>query len=270
MQCQEAQELITGLIDNELSVQERQAIDAHLGDCPHCRVSYANEMEIKHQVRSLSTSINAPAELRQHLSARAAHEVEASEQPKPFWSITRWLGFPQSRMAVFAAALMVVVLVSVYLWQPAPGVALSVLETHRMIDSGKLSFLPARNPAELKAQLTRAVDNRFEPMGYDLSAMKLYPISGAIQEIGERKILVTVYGGDGPAITCFTFLGTEADAPKTAAAFRDEAKGINLYTYSEGDISAVLHREGGVICILVSKMPAAELLALARAKARHA
>jgi hypothetical protein len=51
--------------------------------------------------------------------------------------------------------------------------------------------------------------------------------------------------------------------------FFDEVKNIRFYSFSQGDFHAVLHREGELICILVSKMPAADVLAMVRAKARH-
>jgi hypothetical protein len=40
--------------------------------------------------------------------------------------------------------------------------------------------------------------------------------------------------------------------------------------FSDGDVNAVLHREGGVICVLASKMAPADLLALLRGKTAHA
>jgi hypothetical protein len=80
---------------------------------------------------------------------------------------------------------------------------------------------------------------------------------------------VTVYQGQGPTVTCFTFLGSESDAPPAAAVFFDAVKKINFYSYGEGDVQAVMHAEGGVICIMVSKMPASDLLAMMRDKARH-
>jgi hypothetical protein len=83
-------------------------------------------------------------------------------------------------------------------------------------------------------------------------------------------VLVTVYQGAGPEITCFTFLGNEADAPEGAEKFYDADMRVNFYSFSRHDLSAVLHKEGNVICILVSKMTAADLLAVIRGKSAHA
>jgi len=105
-------------------------------------------------------------------------------------------------------------------------------------------------------------------MGYDFSAMNLEPVAGAIREIQGRKILVAIYQGQGGTLFCYTFLGSETDAPQAAARFFDADKKINFYAFSQAGMNAVLHREGDVICILASEMPMEELLALARSKAR--
>ena len=105
-------------------------------------------------------------------------------------------------------------------------------------------------------------------MGYDLSAMNMRPVAGVVREISGRKILVAIYQGEGGSLLCYTFLGSEADAPPNAAKFFDPDTKMNFYAFSRAGINAVLHREGEVICILASEMPMDELLALARSKAK--
>ena len=104
-------------------------------------------------------------------------------------------------------------------------------------------------------------------MGYDLSMMNLEPVAGTVQTFAGRRVLVALYQGDGGFLTCYTFLGAENDAPREAQPFFDPDKKMTFYTYSLGGTNAVLHREGKLICILVSGMPMPDLLALARSKA---
>ena len=79
------------------------------------------------------------------------------------------------------------------------------------------------------------------------------------------KELVSCQGG---TLFCYTFLGSEEDAPANAARFFDSDKKMNFYAFSQGRVNAVFHREGEVVCILVSEMAMEDLLALARSKAR--
>jgi len=98
--------------------------------------------------------------------------------------------------------------------------------------------------------------------------MHVQPVGGAVQEINGRKILITVYTGNNMSVTCFTFLGTEEDAPKDTTTSFDTAKKIKFYAFSKDGLNAVFHREGDIICILVSNMPAQELLDVARGSSR--
>ncbi len=174
------------------------------------------------------------------------------------------------KLVVAAAALAILIVLLLYFRPPPQSVSWSALQAHQKILAGEMIFLQAQNSAELQKQMLHTVGGRFAPMGYDLSVMKLRPANGGVQEFEGRQVLVTVYHGDGPEITCFTFLGTERDAPGDAEIFFDGEKKMNFYSFFRDGVSAVLHREGEIICIFVSKMPMAELLAMVRAKARPA
>lgn len=269
MECKDAQELITALVDNELSTDERSTIEAHLWGCEKCRSSHEQELILKRQIRLASAALTAPAGLREKVEAEI-EKLCANAQPVPPPRWRRWLLMPAWRPALAFMALAVVTITVAYQWWPAKNVAVAALEIHESIVQGQRHFTRSDDPAQLTRQLVQAVGNRFTPMGYDLSGMRVYPVGGFVQKIGGREVLVTIYQGDGPAVTCFTFLGTEADAPQGAEKFYDPEKRINFYTFSDGDMHGVLHREGDAICIMVSKMPMAELVAMVREKARPA
>jgi hypothetical protein len=113
------------------------------------------------------------------------------------------------------------------------------------------------------------VDGKFGPLGYDFSRLGVKPIGGTVREVEGRQILVAVFRGNALSITCFTFLGTEEDAPKNATVFFDPETRIKFYSFSRNGINAVLHREDNTICILTSNMPAEELLSLVRSSSPH-
>ena len=267
MNCDEAQEWITALIDNELSAAERVAIEEHLGTCSQCQRLCAQERRIKLDIHRTSALITAPLALR-HAIERSGGK--ASQWHRAKTQLKRFLTIPFVRPAL---ALALVLLVLYPWWFPGSAkkdVALQTLSTYEEIAAGKRALARVDDPNEIKRQLIQAVNGRFAPMGFDLSAMKFFPVSGWVEKIGGREILVVVYQGDGPTVTCFTLLGGESDAPAAAEIFYDAAKKINFYSFTKDNVHAVMHREGDVLCIMVSKMPAADLLALVRDKARHA
>ncbi len=267
MNCQDAQELISGLVDDELTIEERRTIDAHMTECRNCQLTYKDEIVLKQHLHAAGASLTVPADLREKILALG--KTGGPEPADEGGQVKTWLPFSGFRPAVALGAL-VVVLTLIYFWWPTQNISIAALETHQKVLSRKITFLQAQNAAELKQQMMFAVEGRFAPMGYDFSAMKIFPVGGLVQDYGDKKILGIFYQGEGPEITCFTFIGTENDIPKEATHFFDVDKRIDFYTFSRGEVNGVLHREGEVICILVSKLPLANLLEIARAKANRA
>ena len=263
MKCGEAQELITALVDRELSYQERSSIEDHLGDCPECRFIYEQEKALKGEIRLAAANVKAPAVLRERILSDQRIFPKTVSAP----ARSSWLpGTAIQRVFVVAVVLLLVVPLLYLMWPTEKPIALAALQTHESMVGGGTSLRRSGSPQEVKELLFGSVGGRFAPMEYDFSMVGLRVVGGLVQEVGGRKVLVTVYEGKGPLVSCFTFLGTERDAPADAAIFFDAGKEKNFYTFSRGRINGVLQRVGERICILVSEMPTQELLALARIK----
>jgi anti-sigma factor RsiW len=269
MKCEQAQELITGLVDNELSDPERSIIESHLEECPTCEWTYEQERALKTEIHKIGATVVAPAGLRRKILSDQRIFPKETESPK------RWnrlvLPLRPFRRPVFGLALLVIlVMSSLYFMQlPNQPISLAALRLQEKIIGGEVSLREARSQEELNNWLSRAVDNKFGPMVYDFSSLDVKPIGGLVQEVKGRKMLVAVFRGDSLYVDCFTFIGTEEDAPKDATVFFDPEKKMKFYTFSSDGIHAVLHREGNVICILVSNMPLEKLLSLVRGSSPH-
>ena len=268
MKCEEAQELITALVDQELSDAERSSVESHLKDCIRCQFVLKQEQALKTAVRMAAASVTAPADLREKIlsgMSRIPEKGGVSEEPES----RGWLFQLMSRPAFVFALLLLLFLPTFYLMRlKEPSIPLFALESHQKLIEGTLSYIREENPQELKRYLLRSVDGRFVPMGYDLSMIGLRPVGGTVQEVAGRKILVTVYEGADFSLTCYTLIGTEKDVAEEATLFVDPDKQINFYSFSRGGVNGVLYRQGDILCILVSKLPVGKLLALARSQAR--
>jgi anti-sigma factor RsiW len=268
MRCDEAQELITAFIDGELTAGERLVLEPHLQVCEPCRQACAAESHLKQHIKLAARDVTAPAMLRDAIERgfagrRSMFRAVAGER------IRGWLGVSGWRPVFALTVLLVALATLMYAPWPEQSIGFAALETHASILNRKTALVAAQNPAALREELARAAGHRFTPVTLDLSAMKLYPVAGFVRRIGGRDVLVTVYQGGGPTVTCFTFLGSEADAPSSAERFYDAAMQLNFYSFSVTGLSGVLHREAGVICVVTSKMPAADLLAMIRGKSPH-
>ena len=268
MNCDEAQELITALVDRELRDPERSSLEAHLAECARCRLAREEELALKQAIQRAGQSILAPEGLRDRILSNPNSFPEKRRSARN-WRDYVWPTTPMLRPALAIVILLVLALPTFYLFkQTGEPIAFAALHTYDLFLRGELPVHRVENPKEIEAQLTSAVGGRFHPMGYDLTAMNLQPVAGLVREIQGRKILVAIYQGQGGSLFCYTFLGSEKDIPPNAARFCDADKKMNFYAFSRGTVNAVFHREGGVICILVSAMPMGELLALAEAKAK--
>jgi anti-sigma factor RsiW len=265
MTCEEAQELITALVDRELLDPERGSLESHLQQCPGCRFAVEEEQFLKQTIRGRADRMRAPSALRDR--------ILSDRRIFPDKSRARWHDYlsPMSRLArpaLAAALLLVIALPAFFLLKPTgEPIAAAALQTYDLFAKGELPVRRAESPDEIVEQLTREVGGHFHPMGYDLTAMHLRPVAGLVREIQGRKILVAIYQGTGGTLFCYTFFGSEKDAPPDSAKFFDPVKKMNFYSFSRGGLNAVLHREGEIICILAAEIPMDELLALARSKA---
>jgi anti-sigma factor RsiW len=266
MTCEEAQELITALIDRELLDPERSSLEFHLQECSHCRLVMEREQLVKQALHAGAERVRAPGVLRD----RILSDPRLFPERNPFrWQDYLWPTPRPARVAMAAGFLLIIGLAAfLSLKPPREPIASVALETYERFAKGELSVRRMENPDEVVAQLTRAVAGHLHPMGYDLTVMHLQPVAGLVREINNRKVLIAIYEGQGGTLFCYTFFGSEADAPADAARFLDPIKKINFYAFSRGNLNAVLHREGELICILASEMPMDDLLALAKAKAR--
>jgi anti-sigma factor RsiW len=269
MKCEEAEELISALADNELSDPERSSIEGHLRDCPRCRRAYEWHQSLNSEIRTVSASVVAPIDLRQRiLSDQHTMPKEAESSNGGSKLILRLQPFLRP---AFASALLVILLIAIFflMQRPSQPISLTALQIRAKIDEGEISLQEATNTDELHDWLRHAVDGKFGPLGYDFSPLGVKPIGGTVQEVNGRQILVAVFKGNGLSLTCFTFLGTEEDAPKNATVFFDPETRMRFYSFSRNGLNAVLHREDNTICILTSNMPAEALLSLVRSQSPH-
>ena len=266
LRCQEAQELITGLIDGELSSEESSLIQSHLYACPDCPGIYQREFALKHLMRRAALTVNAPPDLRKRIG-RYQRESVGRFRFKLGESLPRAAHFA-ARATVFVALLAIPVLTARY-WLSSPYLPIvsGIFQSYRQITQGEVVPASITNPSELKIRLTQLVDGQFAPMAYDFSTMNIHLVGGLVQKIANRNVLVAVYKGIGATIVCYTFLGSEGDAPEIAELFFDSEKEMNFYQFFYTETNAVMHREGNIICVLMGQIPKDELLALARAKA---
>jgi Putative zinc-finger len=269
MRCDDAQELITGLVDGELTATERATVEGHLAECYDCAAQFQRETALKRAMKLAASAIVVPHALREKIEPHRG-KLRPPTRATNGISIPEWLAALRLRPA-YGLALAALIVAALWLpWRSSEDIPTTALAIHENVISGKTTLTRVNDAAQLRKNLTLAVNDRFAPIALDLSMIKLYPVAGFVERIADRDVLVTVYEGEGATITCFTLLGGEADAPQDSERVFDPERKINFYVFSRGEVNGVIHREGQVICLLVSKMALPELLGVARGKPHHA
>lgn len=268
MKCEDGLELITGLVDDELSRDELSLIKPHLANCQKCDRIYVLERALKSELQEAAKGLHAPPALRRKILRDQRRPLGRSWLSAPRLKLPRSASFVAQTAAIMV--LLGLSLFSARYWLQSTQfpIAGGIFQSYKQIAQGELSpVVETGNMTELKEHLLRSVSGKFAPMAYDFSMMDLQLVGGLFQEIANRPVLVTVHKGNGSTLICYTFPGSEDDAPAVAEILFDPGKGMNFYQFSYAGTNAVMHREGQVMCILVSQMPMNELLALARSKA---
>lgn len=67
MRCDDAQELITGLVDGELTPTERAAVEGHLAECYDCAAQFQRETALKRAMKIAASAIVVPQALREKI-----------------------------------------------------------------------------------------------------------------------------------------------------------------------------------------------------------
>ena len=100
----------------------------------------------------------------------------------------------------------------------------------------------------------------------DLRMMEYTLAGGRVHELQGRPSALYAYRGPGGRVVlCQMLPGTLEELPPADGTH--EERGFTFRVYERGDLTAVFWLEGEVLCVLVSDLPAPDLLALAREKA---
>jgi anti-sigma factor RsiW len=125
--------------------------------------------------------------------------------------------------------------------------------------------LATTDPAALAA-FHRDQGVAFPSRVLDLGMMGWTLAGGSVGAVAGRASALALYrDASGRWLVCRMFEGDAASLPPPAERF--EASGFTFYVHRRDRATAVFWQEGGVLCVLVSDSPEADVRALAVAKA---
>jgi anti-sigma factor RsiW len=253
-------ERLVDLVDDRLNVAEAAEVRRHVADCAACRLELEWIAAGRSAARAARRTDTAPADVRARLTSALDDLDAAAASPRPARISRRavWTGLA-------AAAGLVL-----YLMGPWRG------RTADAVDRARAEYLSVRGNA---AALTRrtsdavALERYFnEPADgprirvIDLGMMGWTLEGGAQRRSGSVPVALYAYRSSaGADLVCQMYPGVLADLP-AAGAVRQE-NGFEFRVYTRDGVTLVFWQEGALVCVLAAELPAAEVVALAIAKA---
>jgi mycothiol system anti-sigma-R factor len=151
MKCEDARELITGLVDGELSPVESSSIRAHFNDCPNCPQIYSLESWTKRVVRQAALDLHAPAELKKNIlreQRRSLRRARLSDFPESLPRISSFVA-----QAAVIAALLVIPILSARYWLSSPyfPIVPGIFQSYRQISDSETIPTEMANFLELRS-----------------------------------------------------------------------------------------------------------------------
>jgi len=254
---------IQDLLDNRLDAPTRAEVERHVEACTECRREFEAMRWTKSFVEKQFAAKAAPSELRENI-LRALEADAGSARTitfPPGFHIRRWK--PIMAWAAALVALGILALILIPKQRTLPQV---IARDFRSYQNQKLTLeLNTPDVEKMEAFFGRH-GLPFTPHVYDLSA-KNYPlVGGRVQYLQSHRTEWVVYRGpNNQALVCQMYVGKVSELP--VGSVERKHRGKKFHIYQVKGVTMVFWQDRKVVCVLISDMPAENVVQLAFAKA---
>ena len=278
------EEALQDFLDGRLTGAAADDVRAHLETCAACQ-AVRNELLLAREALATlrDDDIPMPADLlasvQRELDAEVARAAVApAAEPAPAAStgpvvkpsdgtLARWAAVRRRRWLAVAAVAAALIAYVVLANRTTP----LDLPAQAARDLGAVGSRSL--PFELQTSDAAALERYFAdaPNGprvrvIDLGMMGI-PLEGGVRHVlgGRPSALYAYRTPSGARLVCQMYAGRLSDLPPPDNAI--DNKGFHFQIYDRGGVTVVFWQEGDLVCVLASELPAAEVIALAVAKA---
>ncbi|HXE68891.1 MAG TPA: anti-sigma factor [Hyphomicrobiaceae bacterium] len=230
MQCREAHDVLSALLDDEVGVEQQQAARAHIAGCSLCGEVARDYRRIGDKLRTVAR-MPAPADLAGKVLARLATEAHSANDNRRF----NWRGFAQQA----ATLLLVCGLSGLVGWH----LAQSNFERRRLerdVVAAHVRSLLQDSTVQIASSESHTVKPwfngriEFAPTVKDLTAEGFPLIGGRLDFIDNRRTATLVYKRRRHLINVFMW-PADGQNPKTPVP--SLLQGYNTVTWTAGGIT---------------------------------
>jgi mycothiol system anti-sigma-R factor len=254
MPCEYTQEQLYLYLDRELAPEEVHAIERHLQDCASCQQAVAAHQRLQSMLRAAFEEEEIPAQLWPTIQQRLTQDVVAS-RPQTHRS-TRWRVWIGS--GTIAALLLLLWIGWSWFASPLPAVVQEMVDSHirtRLMVAPYTQVLaqPEAIQAWFRARVEFAVPVPNLPQEH-------YKFQGVrVNYFLNRRVAELAYTTGTHPLSFFIF----AEPSMTLTASHTVHAGKRtFYVQRRKGYTAILWKEGDMVCGLVSDLQASELVSL--------
>lgn len=235
MECNQARQLMSAYLDQELDAGQALRMGEHLANCEACRIALTHAEELTAHIRQHATYHTAPATLRARIVADLAQKRPSRFSTWPWAWIN--LGFSGLSTAAFAVTLVL------YLNQPSATQIFNdeVLASHfRSLTPGHLLDVVSSDHHTVKPWYAGKLD--FSPPVVDLAAQGYPLLGGRLDYLAGRQVAALAYQHGKHIVNLYLYpenAGT-ADTSKTAVKITaGSSRGYQLMQWSAAGVHYV-------------------------------
>ncbi len=260
MKCEEVKELVTAMVDGEITKEEEKRLSLHLQECINCSRKLREERALKRRVSGLYKDKRAGEALKEEV----LRMIDERTTTFPAVVVKQ---FPVSLFAGVALALVLIVFAYIY-FHPLIGTGRfpeklltytgKLIEKH---EKGVLSLeYPTSDPSLLEEYFKKHEEINFEVPVPDMRASGYELLGGSVEKINSIPFAISVYKSDKTIVLNIMFEGIEFEGEEFGEERIDEKSGMEFYLSSRGEVNSVAWWMGEELCIAVSKLPPEKLI----------
>jgi len=260
MKCEEARELITAMIDGEITTKEKEHVFLHLKECVSCSNNLREEKALKRRVVGLYRDMKPGNELKEKI-------VKMINERTTTFPAVMVKQFPVPLFAGIGLALVLVIFFYIYFYRAMgtkhfPEKLIThageiIEEIHKGISSLDYS---TSDPGLLEEYFKKHGAINFEVPVPDMRGAGYELLGGRIEKFNSIPLAISIYKSERAIVLNIMFEGIEFEGEEFGKEIVDERNGMEFYISSYSNLNSVAWWMGDELCVVVSTIPYEELI----------
>lgn len=260
MKCEEVKELLSVMVDGEITKEEEKRLSLHLQECINCSNRLREEKALKRRVGKLYKDKRAGEALKEEVLKM----IDERTTTFPAVVVKR---FPVPLFAGVGLALVLIIFFYIYFY-PVMGTKHfpEKLITHagRMIEKIQKGVpsveYSTSDPRLLEEYFKKHDEINFEVPVPDMTVAGYELLGGSVEKLKSIPFAISVYKSEKTIVLNIMFEGIEFEGEEFGEERIDEKSGMEFYLSSRGEVNSVAWWMGEELCIAVSKLPHEKLI----------